>query len=198
MRLYDSVWLSDNQSVYETVRIFKDSLKHVTPSFMEKWGAFLSAGGFPEYGNPNPVNRNFSTNDATWANIVNFNEGYLDGFFAGSPIGITTDLTAITDELREKLKEVIIDFKVQEPFFRNACARVIADTNKVLAIQYETDDEVKVVVYTGSPMTQTEMTIYPILDGKFSLDGKEYDGNGICIEMPTARNTYIFTLRRIK
>ena len=108
---------------------------------MEKWGAFLSAGGFPEYGNPNPVTRNFSTNDATWANIVNFNEGYLDGFFAGSPIGITTDLAAITDELREKLKEVIADFKAQEPFFRNASARVIADTNKVLAIQYETDDE---------------------------------------------------------
>lgn len=198
MRLYDSVWLSDNQSVYETIRIFKDSIKHVTPAFMEKWGAFLSAGGFPEYGNPNPVTRNFSTNDATWANIVNFNEGYLDGFFAGSPIGITTDLTAITDELREKLKEVIAEFKAQEPFFRNACARVIADTNKVLAIQYETDDEVKIVVYTGSPMTQTEMTIYPKLFGKFSFDGKEYDGNGICIEMPTARNTYMFTLRRIK
>lgn len=198
MRLYDSVWLSDNQSVYGTVRIFKDSLKHVTPSFMEKWGAFLSAGGFPEYGNPNPVTRNFSTNDATWANIVNFNEGYLDGFFAGSPIGITTDLTAITDELREKLKEVIADFKAQEPFFRNASARVIADTNKVLAIQYETDDEVKVVAYTGSPMTQTEMIIYPILDGKFSVDGKEYDGNGISIEMPMSRNTYVFTLRRVE
>ena len=104
----------------------------------------------------------------------------------------------VPEELREKLKEVIADFKAQEPFFRNACARVIADTNKVLAIQYETDDEVKVVVYTGSPMTQTGMTVYPMLDGKFSFDGKEYDGNGICIEMPMSRNTYIFTLRRIK
>lgn len=198
MRLYDSVWLSDNQSVYETVRIFKDSIKHVTPAFMEKWGAFLSAGGFPEYGNPNPVTRNFSTNDATWANIVNFNEGYLDGFFAGSPIGITTDLMAITPELREKLKQVIAKFKEDEPFWRNASARVITDTNKALAIQYETENTVKVVVYTGHPMTQTEMTVYPILDGKYKLCGKEYDGNGITIEMPIARYTYIFTFERVE
>lgn len=198
MRLYDSVWLSDNQSVYETVRIFKDSIKHVTPSFMEKWGAFLSAGGFPEYGSTNPVNRNFSTNDATWSNIVNFNKGYLDGFFAGSPIGITTDLTAITADLREKLKEVIKNFKANEPFWRNASARVIADTNKMLVVQYETQDTVKVVVYTGHPMTQTEMTLYPVLDGKYNLDGKEYDGEGITIEMPMARYTYIFTLERVK
>lgn len=198
MRLYDSVWLTDNQSIYETVRIFKDSIKHVTPSFMEKWGAFLSAGGFPEYGNSNPVNRNFSTNDATWSNIVNFNKGYLNGFFAGSPIGITTDLTAITPDLREKLKEVVKDFKADEPFWRNASARVIAETNKLLAIQYETEDTVKVVVYTGHPITQTEMTLYPVLDGKFTFNGKDYDGEGITIEMPTARYTYIFTLERVK
>ncbi len=198
MRLYDSVWLTDNQSIYETVRIFKDSIKHVTPSFMEKWGALLSAGGFPEYGNPNPVNRNFSTNDATWSNIVNFNKGYLDGFFAGSPIGITTDLTAITPDLRAKLKEVIESFKAEEPFWRNASARVIAETNKLLAIQYEAGDSVKVVVYTGHPITQTEMTLYPVLDGKFTCNGKAYDGKGITIEMPRARYTYIFTFERVK
>ena len=64
----------------------------------------------------------------------------------------------------------------------------------MLAIQYETENTVKVVVYTGHPMTQTEMTVYPILDGKYCFDGKEYDGNGITIEMPIARYTYIFTL----
>lgn len=197
MRLYDSVWLSDNQSIYGTMRIFKDSIKHVTPAFMEKWAALLSVESiFPEYGNPNPVTRHFSTNNATWGNIVNFNFEYLDGFFAGSPIGITTDLTAITPELRNKLKEVIAKFKVEEPFWRKASARVIADTNKVLAIQYEADEKIKVVVYTHSHITQSEMTIYPVLSGKYTLNGEEYNGDGIVIDNPAERQTYIFSLER--
>ena len=56
---------------------------------------------------------------------------------------------------------------------------------------------IKVVVYTGKPVVQTYMTIYPVLDGKqFICDGKTYDGNGLVIENPIERNTYIFTLER--
>ena len=198
MKLYDSVWISDNQSLYGTIRIFKDSIKHVTPSFMEKWGAFLSAEGvFREYGNPCPVPRHFSTNNATWDDIVNFKPAYLNGFFAGSPAGITTDLTNVTPELFAKLKDAVAKFKEEEAFFRNAAARVIADTGKILAVQYETEDKVNVVVYTAGHITQTEMKVYPKLCGKFTLNGEEYDGNGLTVEMPEDRMTYTFTLERI-
>ena len=198
MKLYDSVWLSDNQSIYETIRIFKDSLSHISPCFMEKWAALLSVENkFPSAFKKELVPQHFSTHDGTWTGIVNFYEGWLDGFFAGSPIGISTDLTVITPELRQALKEKIATFKAEEPFWRNASARILSDTDRLLAIQYETDDMIKVVVYTGKPVVQTYMTIYPVLDGKeFTFDGKDYDGNGLTIENPVERNSYIFTLER--
>ncbi len=200
MKLYDSVWLSDNQSIYETVRIFKDCINHVSPSFMEKWAALLSVEDeFPQYGKKKPVTRHFSTNNGTWDSIVNFKESYLDGFFSGSPIGITTDLTKISCELLEKLKSVISQFKAEEPFWRKACCRIICDTNRVLALQYENDETVKLVVYTHKPMTQINITIYPEIEsGVFTLDGKMYDGNGIVVDNPTDNNSYIFTFERIK
>lgn len=34
---FDSFWLSDNQSPYEGVRIFKDTIKRVAPQMIEKW-----------------------------------------------------------------------------------------------------------------------------------------------------------------
>lgn len=198
MKIYDSVWLSDNQSIYETVRIFKDSLSHIAPCFMEKWAALLSVENkFPTAFKKGLVPQHFSSNDGTWTGIVNFYEGWLDGFFAGSPIGISTDLTEITSELRQALKEKIAAFKEEEPFWREAGARIISDTDRLLAIQYQTDDMIKVVVYTGKPVVQTSMTVYPVTDGKtYTFNGKDYDGNGITIENPTERNTYIFTLER--
>ncbi len=200
MRLYDSVWLTDNQSIYETVRIFKDSINHVSPSFMEKWAALLSVEDkFPLYGSKKPVTRHFSTNNGTWDSIVNFKESYLDGFFAGSPIGITTDLTQITPELRAKIRDIISKFKQEEPFFRNAACRVITDTKKLLALQYETEDMVKLVVYTGKPMTQMYVTLYPeIENGKYALDGKVYNGEGVYVELPSDLTSFIFTFKRIK
>ena len=198
MKLYDSVWLSDNQSIYETVRIFKDSLSHISPCFMEKWASLVSVeNSFPTHLQKELITQHFSTHDGTWTGVVNFYESWLDGFFAGSPIGISTDLTEITLELRQALKEKISAFKKEEPFWRNASARILTDTDRLLAIQYETDDMIKVVVYTGKPVVQTYMTVYPVTDGKeFVLDGKDYDGNGITIENPTERNSYIFTFER--
>ena len=193
-----AIGIERNFRIYETVRIFKDSLSHISPCFMEKWAALLSVENkFPSAFKKELVPQHFSTHDGTWTGIVNFYESWLDGFFAGSPIGISTDLTRITPELRCALKEKISAFKVEEPFWRNASARIIADTDRLLALQYETDDMIKVVVYTGKPVVQTHMTVYPVLDGReFVFDGKIYDGNGLVIENPIERNSYIFTLER--
>ena len=198
MQLYDSVWLSDNQSVYETLRIFKDSIRYMSPCFMEKWGSFLSVGDKFSFCGGEKEIRHFSTDDGTWKGIVNFYEDWLDGFFAGSPVGISTVLTEISPQLKQKLKDIIAKFKKDEPFWRNAAVRILTDTQKVLALQYETDDEIRVVVYTGKPVVQDSVTVYPVTDGKFSFDGREYKDEGIKIENPSERTSYIFKLERIK
>ena len=199
MKLYDSVWISDNQSIYETVRIFKDSIRYMSPCFMEKWGAFCSVEDTLNFYSLNPKIRHFSSNDGTWTGVVNFNETWLDGFYAGSPIGISTDLTRISCDLRQKLKDTITKFKEDEPFWRNACVRILTDTPKLLCLQYETDDEIRVVAYTGKPVVQDSMTVYPVVDGgEFTLDGKVYDNLGIRISGPVERTSYIFKLERVK
>ena len=200
MKNYDSVWITDNQSLYETLRIYKDSLCYQLPCFMEKWTTFVSVEDkFRTAGKAGKITHHFSTNNAAWTNVVSFKPGILDGFFAGSPIGISTDLTEITPELRQKIKDVVAKFKKEEPFWRNASCRIISDTDKVLALQYENGDTVKVVVFIGKPMVQYGITVYPEIEaGVFTLDGKPYDGEGIYLELPQELGSYIFTFEKVK
>ena len=58
--------------------------------------------------------------------------------------------------------------------------------------------EIRIVVYTGKPVVQDYMTVYPVTDKGFMLEEKEYQGQGIRIESPAERTSYIFKLERIK
>ncbi|MBQ7399175.1 MAG: alpha-galactosidase [Clostridia bacterium] len=200
MKNYDSVWITDNQSLYETLRIYKDSLCYQLPCFMEKWTSFVSVEDkFRTAGKAGKITHHFSTNNAAWTNAVSFRPGFLDGFFAGSPIGISTDLTEITSELRQKIKDIVTQFKEEETFWRNASCRIVSDTEKVLALQYENGDTVKLVVFIGKPMVQYRMILYPEIEaGKYTIDGRVYDGDGISLELPKELESYVFKFERVK
>ena len=201
MNLYDSMWLTDNQSVYETSRIFKDSLCYSLPCFMEKWTTFVSVEDkFRSAGIGGKSTRHFSTNNASWIEAISFKTGYLKGLFTGSPIGISTDLTQISSELYEEMKKLISHFKEEEPFWRNANCRIICDTKRIQALQYENGNTVKVVVYVSLPRIQYNVTIYPKLEvGKYKMeDGTLYDGEGLNMELPNENECYVFTFERVE
>ena len=201
MDLYDSVWLTDNQSVYETERIFKDTLCYAPPSFLEKWTTFVSVEEkFRSAGGAGKSTRHFSTNNASWSEAISVKSGFLDGLFTGAPIGISTDLNEISPELYDKMKSLIKKFKEEEPFWRNASCRIITDTKRLRVLQYENGNTVKLVVTTGLPRVQYYIELYPVLEkGKYKTEcGEIYDGSGIFVELPKENESFVVSFERIE
>lgn len=173
--LYDSFWPTDNQSPYDSMRIFKDTVLRMHPSKIEKWATILSAKEIaPVNGQEGFKDRIISTNDATWSGISGVTESFLEGFSEGSPIGLSTDLTAFSPELKEKVKGIIKEFKERRSFFKNSACHILADTESVLALEYRNKDfsEIEIVVYIKRKM-QNGVTVVPILD-----EGATYEYKG--------------------
>lgn len=175
MKYFDSFWISDDQSPYSSLRIFKDTVHRMPPCGLEKWAAMVSRDGFIRYGVKGKVPCTMAAHNATWSSMISLTPEYLNGFFAGGPVGITCDLTQVNAEFKESLKSFITEYKDNREFWRTASARVLTDTERVFIVQYETDRDVVLVVYTYL-VDQTELTVYPALpEGKYETGGETYD-----------------------
>ncbi len=161
---YGSIWISDNQSVYHTMRIYKDSILRMPPQMIEKWAAVTSIPDFePAYGD-NPKEKILSTDDATWSRVISVQESMLRGFFQGSPAGLTCDLTKLSPETFAGIKETVREFKEDREFWQRADCRILTDTESLLVMQYSDPEcsRVKVLVFTGR-IGQQNLTVYPVL-----------------------------------
>ena len=88
--LYDSFWLSDNQSPYHTLRIFRDTILRMPPQWVECWATVTSAEGIaPVYGSSEMSGKLIASNDATWDDVRSVRMSYLTGVLTGSPIGLS-------------------------------------------------------------------------------------------------------------
>ena len=160
---FDSFWLSDNQSPYEGMRIFKEGIKRLPPQCIEKWAVLTSLENFfPTYASTEKE-KILSTHDATWDSIVGVHESFLKGFLSGSPIGISCDLTRISDSLTEILRQHIAEFKESRSFWESAVCSILADTEKILVLQYETDTQIRILAFSYKTM-QHKLTVYPKVD----------------------------------
>ncbi len=176
-RDFDSFWYSDNQSPYEGMRIYKDTLRRMPPQRIERWASIQSVGGIGEVYMDNPVaDKIISNNDATWTDVRGVFPSFLEGFLLGSPMGFSCDLNQISDAHFGRLQALIAQFKADREFWENAVCRIVSDTETVLVLQYSDMalSRVEVMVFTWR-RRQNNICVYPkVAPGKtYRVNGKE-------------------------
>ena len=201
---FDSFWLSDNQSPYEGMRIFKEGIKRLPPQCIEKWAVLTSFENFfPSYVGTEKE-KILSTHDATWDGVVGVHESFLKGFLSGSPIGISCDLTRLSASLLQTLSEHIAAFKKERAFWENAVCHILADTEKILILQFETDKKSKILVFSYKTM-QNSLTVYPKVDACQTylienevFSGKDISENGVELSVSGNYRVTFSEITRVK
>lgn len=174
MRYYDSIWPSDNQGVYFGTRLVKDTARRMPVQAFDRWAVISSVRAMETYTNED-AEHILSTGDATCEYVTGVDISYLKGFLSGGPIGFSCDLTSLSEETFEALREHIEVFKKEREFFINAECRVLADTKSVTALQYSDKDLKKNVIQVFTDdIAQEGLYVYPVLnDGKTYIVGEE-------------------------
>ena len=195
-RYFDSFWFTDNQSPYEGLTIIKNSLRRLPPYILERWLALVSRDGFvPAYGTDNEI-RTLATNNGTWDSVVSVTDEYVKGFFSGGSVGLSCDLTKLEKDFKNSIREFIVKYKKERDFWMNASARILCDTDLFLAVQYEYNKKIKVVVISFVTK-QDSFTVYPVVENKdYTVNGekktyKELKEDGITIN--EVKNNYSYT-----
>lgn len=138
--LFDSFWLSDNQGPYEGIRIVKDTLKRMPTGLVERWNVQTYCEGLtPSYGSRNTaesVGRMLHCNNGTWDFLIGINDSFSEAFMQGGPMGFSCDVNALPPEYKERWNEVIAQYKEDREFYKNAAARILVDSDSIIAIEY--------------------------------------------------------------
>jgi len=195
---FDSFWLSDNQSPYEGVRIFKDTVRRLPPQLIEKWACMQSVPAFREDYTDTGVGKEYeqkiiATDDGYWDNVRGVRPSWAKGFLTGGLIGFSNDLTRMDDAFFGEMQEHVRDFKAHRDFWKKAVCRILTDTKDLLVMQYSDMDSTRaeILVFTYN-IRQAAVTVHPVMDGGKTyrcgeelVSGKALDAEGIRI--PTAK-----------
>ena len=177
--LCDSFWLSDNQSAFDSMRIFKDTMLRMPPQWIEKWATILSYTDCKApYGGHN-TERLLTVDDGTWENVASVSGHWMKGFLSGGPLGISSDLTRLSESVIALLTEQVAEFKRDRAFFLEADCRLLADTDEITAFEYANRDlsVIKVLTFIRNPI-QTALVLYPAVDERreYRIDGNRVSG----------------------
>lgn len=191
---YDSFWPTDNESPYENMRMFKETILRLPPQCYEKVTCIHSLSKYEDFYKPfseevkNPIERIVANADAVWYGIVGVHPSYLKGYQTASPIEFSCDLKLISSEMRKFFKEHIEKVKKNYDFWKKAVVRILADTPTLTIYQYSDMllTDIVIQIMSGKAL-QNEITVYPVLNpdkvyiinGNEKLSGKEIMQNGI-------------------
>lgn len=202
--LYDSCWLSDNHSVFEQVRILKETALRLPPACMERWPVLKDAGGFINYSVSGKLEKLIVSDDAEWANVRGVNPGWLKAFALGGPLGLSFDLTVLSETTLKLVRELSEACRTGRAFWRDASMRILADGRNVTALQYASPDgkELRIAVFVWKHRQQT-LTLFPTAEGMGRwqwedtlLDGETLRREGLTLTLPRAADGLVVTLRR--
>ena len=162
---FDSFWLSDNQSPYESLRIFKDTMLRMPPQWIECWSAITTWEKFqPQYWNLDGADKIISSNDATWNDIVGVHESFLQGVMTGGPIGLSFDLTSLSDFVFAGLQDFFKRIKENRAFWQEAVCHILTDTETMLVLEFRNEDFSKVeLVVFAKKTVQAGICVYPVV-----------------------------------
>lgn len=177
---FDSFWMSDNHSIFTQARIFKDTLKRIPPRALEKWITVATAKNFrADYTTRIRQDRLTVCLDAEWGAMTTVKHGFLQCASVGGPIGISCDLTEISESDFEKLRAFICSYKQQEAFWKDCECRILTDGEGVTVLQFNDEQFTKIKIYVFNyKRNQKDITVYPVCNenAKYTVLGNTYAG----------------------
>ena len=183
---HDSFWFTDNQNAYSSMEIIKNTILRMPPQVLDRWTTIGSISN----ATPAGEERTFSIGDALWNHTVGINDSYLHSFLTGGPLGLSFDLTKISKEVFESLKDHITQFKKDREFWKTSVCRIIAEGSELFALEYSNEGFKKNVIQVFvNRYRQEGIRVYPTLnpDATYTLPdgttatGKEISDKGVYI-----------------
>ena len=173
---FDSFWISDNHSLYTQLEVFKNTLIRMPSRSLETWLTVSSIENFTPTYDGKPTEKIISSGNADWSYAEFMEESFVTAVMFGGPIGISCNLTRLSDKFKATLKEKFDQFKSERSFWAQSECHILCDTDTMLVLQFNDKDynEVKIFSFVDNAM-QNEITVYPVLD----MNAAYRDGEGV-------------------
>ena len=187
MQYCDSFWNSDNQGLFEGLRLYKDLIKRISPCCIEKWNVSGVCKNVRVYGE-SPKDIVVNCEDGTWTSISKADDGYVFNFLKGGIAGFSCDLCALPQDFKEKIKKFAETYKQEREFYRMAAAKLLCDTPEITVIEYFDKTKSRIVIHVFTRIVQqTSLTIYLyIASGEYRYNDQTYSAeelreNGVTV-----------------
>lgn len=203
--LFDSFWLSDNQGPYEGLTIVKNTLKRMPTSLIERWNVQKYCDGFPKVRSDKWQGFMLSCNNSAFDFVLNVKDEYNLAFLSGGPLGFSGDIAAYPQEYKEKFRDFIAGYKQDREFFITAEARILIDTEDIIAIEYSDASFDRCIIHFFTKLPYTNLlTVYPVVDktASYQLDeqlltGAQLAQEGIFLEKFLCNDCRTIELRKV-
>ncbi len=208
---FDSFWMSDSHGIYTQLEIFKNALKRMPSSMLERWATIRSVEGFkPTYPVGDTQEKILLSSTANWQRAEEASLDFIKNALVGGPIGVSCDLTQVSDATIKELGAFIDTYKGEREFWANSECHILCDTPTLTVLQFNDKDfnEIRVYSYTEHPI-QEYATVYPFIegDGSYTLiktgckdmtvSTEELNENGIDVLANYLHISDSFTLKKI-
>ena len=200
---FDGVWFTDNQSVYHSTRIYKDTILRMPPQLLEKFATFETRDDFLTY-EKGLTSKIISTDDAKWCNIRGVNLSYLKAFLRGSRPCFSCDLTRVDDDVLKTIANIVEEYKSERDFWKNATCRILCDADAMLVLQYTNLQTGEIKLQAISDLSaQREVHIYPVVESDIEyltdagekISAKELNEYGLYLKIEDAYTATEFSLK---
>ncbi|MFA5342221.1 MAG: glycoside hydrolase family 36 protein [Clostridia bacterium] len=175
---FDGVWFSDNQNLFNDVRIIRDTLLRMPPSVIERWAVLKNVDGFPTvYSSGKRTDRLLTVKGATWQDAETVRMDYVKTFLSGGPIGLSCDINNLLLDTKQQLRECITDFKKMRSFYECCICLPLVRSENFTILQYSDEDEKTVILQLFEEKSyQKELVVYPKLkkSKRYILDKEIY------------------------
>lgn len=187
--LFDDFWLSDNQGPYEGIRIVKDTLKRMPSALIQRWNVQKYCEDFPVYPDKK-TGRMIHCNDATWDALIGVHDSFSEAFMQGGPMGFSCDLDAFAPEYKKRWSDIIAQYKHDRDFYKDATARILVDSDSIIAIEYadKTFNQCVIQLFTKTVYAHS-LLLHPTIDekamylqGDMVADGKTVAKDGVLVQ----------------
>jgi hypothetical protein len=199
-KLYDSIWISDNHSQHDGLRIVSDYIKRLPSSAVERWNVQMPIDGVPSYLEDKKRSYMMSSNNACWDFLINVSPEYTFEFLTGGVLGYSCNLAVFPDWYRNMTRDFIKSFKANRSFFKNAFCHILVDTGNFVCFEYfdKNYDKVYIQFFTKLSYQET-FTVYPKLptNESYKINGEiisseELNNDGIVFD--AIKDNYCATL----
>lgn len=162
LEFFDSYWLTDQQDIHDQMDIYTATVRRMPNRALETWITVQSMPDFTPCYRGGKVDK-LLTGDGNWAHIERTTQSYVLASMLGGPLGISCDLTRLTEEVLAALEAQIACFKAERDFWGNSECRILADTESLTVLQYNDPDfsEIKLHVYVKK-FRRNAVTVYPV------------------------------------